>query len=191
MKKQDFPDNAGTAEKLKLPTVRELAEIAALVFPVCTGRKGPPSPNDDYVDYSPISREQEVMQVATRLWLWSDTYCREISKAARSHDRVELLGVAGQFDLLRDVHYLRWLKDNALIGFDAIHNWVRENATAKKDIHMTREALENELKKFGVPFDENNPPVVTIKELRELLTRRRSRRSQARKRRREARKAGQ
>lgn len=143
---RDFNGGDGM-KKTTLPTQRELARLAAIVFPACTSKALPyPKIKHSFL-LRDVSREEESVRVAARLWLHSGEYCEKLLAAINVPDLsthlTQLWSTAGDEKKADSARRLaEWSDPNKTTDLAGALEWVRRNGTAKLDRALTRSAFE-------------------------------------------------
>jgi hypothetical protein len=180
--KQDRAALLAAMKKQTPPPQGELARLAAIVFASCAAKVLPPDDKDKNSFARDVSREEESVRVASRLWLHAGEYSKKLKFATEGTDYSRAWHVAGdEREASMQQNGAEW-DDPSKTAWSLLgaYEWLKVNAEAKKDQNLSYEGFQDAWTKWG-----NGPRLmIPIKCLQEFIAWRIQQRSAARMRRR-------
>jgi len=173
-------------DKQQLPTPQDLAQLAALVFPACEGKKllpNAPKGKIRKLSASDLSREENAIRTAALIWLHAGEYCEKIAVAYKAKDKSKIWDLLGDAPKARSIRAWAKLSDptRTVHGLSGASNWMKHNATAKKDQALTPHSLKGEFDEFDRHTGRLRQRLVfEVEYLQEFLAFRTMKRSRAR-----------
>jgi hypothetical protein len=167
--------------KPALPKQDDLARLAAIVFPACTSKVLPPDDRDKISSSKEVSREEESVRVAARLWLHAGEYCEWLCAAINASDHstkwTQPWSIAGDLSKARQEQRMAEFFDpsKTALTIDCALEWVKKNAPAKKDRSLSRDTLSEALGEFdGFKGPRLEYPIQLLRDFLAWRTRQRS-----------------